>query len=318
MSSKLGWAARVLVAVAVLILVLHQLDLREIGQVVVSPRWLPLLGMIAASVVFMLLGGVNIWVMLSALVPVRLETVLRHYLVAAALGSFTPAALGDFSLAGLLRRENISPHHVLSAMFIDRVITLSLYAVVYLPVTLVLVLSAPQWLWLPVAFATAAVFAVSLNRSPSFRRWVVERLIRRLVPSVEGVLRTCSDLLRFHPGTLLVDLAVTVVRSLVGGLAIYLALRAAGTAVGFAYTVVVTNSLSLLGYLPISVSGIGIYEGGAVAAFSRLGANSERVFAALVFQRIYVIASSVALLGAERLLRPRTLSDPTREVEVRS
>ena len=67
---------------------------------------------------------------------------------------------------------------------------------------------------------------------------------------------------------------------------------------------IITNSLSLLIYLPISVSGVGVYEGGAVAAFSYLGLSSERVLAAFVFQRLYMIGSSLVFLALSRVLLP--------------
>jgi uncharacterized protein (TIRG00374 family) len=240
--------------------------------------------------------------------------VLRYYVVAAALGSFTPGAVGDFSMVGLLRREHIPVHQGLSAMLVDRAITLGLYGLVYLPIALVLVLATPEWLWVPAGLGAAAAIAVALNRSAPFRGTMTAWIIRPLVPSLEEFFRSCSDLLRFHPRALLANLGVTILRSLVSGVVIYMALWAAGADVGFLPTTVLTNSLSLLTYLPISISGIGIYEGGAVALFSRLGADSERVFAAFVFQRVYIIVSSLLMLAAGRLLLRRPSVRPAAEL----
>jgi uncharacterized membrane protein YbhN (UPF0104 family) len=240
--------------------------------------------------------------MLSALGPVRFTTVLRYYIVATSLGSFTPAGLGDFSLVSLLRREGIPVHQGLSAMLVDRGVTIAFYGLVALPLTMVLILPTREWLWLPVVVAATVTLALCLNVIGPARRWLRQRVVQRFLPRLEEFLATGSDLLRAYPAYLLANVGLTVVRSVVSGLVIQMALLAAGTRGGFFAVTVATNSLGLLNYLPISLSGVGIYEGGAVAVFSRLGLASERVFAAFVFQRAYIVASSLMWLAASRLL----------------
>ena len=301
----LGWTVRLLVGIGMVVLVVRSVNVSQFGAVLVAPNWLPLAGMVAAALVFVLLGAVNIWIMLSAVAPVQFVTLLRYFLVATAFGTFTPAAVGDFSLAGFLRRETIPVHRGLSAMLVDRGITLALHAVVFLPLTLLLVLSTTQWLWLPAGVAVGAVILMALNVVPGFRRLVLSGMVRPCLPQLEDFLRSCSDLLRFHPMHLLANVAVTIVRSVVAGVVIELALLAAGTWTNFLWVVVVTNSLSLLNFIPISLGGVGVYEGGAVAVFSRLGLSRERVFAAFVFHRAYIIVLALLLLALSRLLLRR-------------
>ena len=299
---RLGWTLRLLVGIGIVLLIIRSLNLSQFGAVVVAPNWLALIGMVVSALVFVFLGAVNIWIMLSAVARVRFMTMLRYYLVATAFGTFTPAAVGDFSLVGFLQRESIPVHRGLSAMLVDRGITLTLHAVVFLPLTLLLVLSTTQWLWLPAAFAVSVGALVALNVVPGFRRWVLDRMVRPLVPHFEDFLRSCSDLMRFHPTYLLANVAGTIARSVVAGVVIELALVAAGTWANFLWVVVVTNSLSLLNFIPISLGGVGVYEGGAVAVFSRLGLSSERVFAAFVFQRTYIVVFALLLLALSRVL----------------
>ena len=63
-----------------------------------------------------------------------------------------------------------------------------------------------------------------------------------------------------------------------------------------------TNSISLLNLLPVSLAGLGVYEGGGVMLFSRLGFDPERVFAALIYQRVYIIIYSLVMLASTYLL----------------
>lgn len=315
--SRLAWVGRLLVAAGLILLILRKLDLGEFQQVIVSAQWGPLAVMVVAALVFMLLGIVKVWIILLPLAPVHLVTVLRYGIVATALGTFTPAALGDFSLVGFLRREGIPVHKGFSAMLVDRGITLVLNGLVYLPLTVLLVLDARQWLWVPLAVGLAVAIALSLNLITPFRRWLRERIVKPFLPRLEDFLRACSDLLRVYPAYLLANIGVTLARSLVAGWVIAMALLAASTSAGLLQVTVLTNSLSLLNYVPISLSGVGVYEGGAVALFSRLGLSGERVFAAFVFQRAYMILSSLLFLGLARPLMGGKLSaDRAGEAEV--
>jgi uncharacterized protein (TIRG00374 family) len=300
----LNWSARFAVAAVLLWLILRSVDLQEFSQVVIAPKWVPLIIMVVTALVFMFLGAVKLWILLGALAPVRLMTVVRYDVVAMAFGTFTPAAVGDFSLVAFLRREGVPAHQGLSTMLIDRAVTLALYGLVYLPLTLVLVVRTDQMLWLPVAMAVAIAIVLGLNWTPPFRQWLRERVVRRYVPRLEDFLRTFSDLLRMHPSRLLANIAVTLVRAVVAGAVIYAALLAAGTSADFLLVTVITNSLSLLNLIPISLSGFGLYEGGAVMIFGYLGLDSERVFAAFVFQRVYTIVSSLVFLALTRVVLP--------------
>jgi uncharacterized protein (TIRG00374 family) len=300
----LAWGARLGVAIVLVLLILRSVDLSEFSRVVVSPSWLPLGSMVITALSFMSLGAVKIWILLGALAPIRLVTVLRYDVVAAAVGTFTPAAVGDFSMVAFLRREGIAAHQGLSSMLVDRAITLAMYGLVFLPLTLVLVVRTDQLLWMPVLVALAITTVLSVNLITPFRQWLRERVVRPYVPRLEDFLRTFSDLLRGHPLRLAANVAVTLLRAVVAGAVIYSALLAAGTRADFLLVTVITNSLSLVNYIPISLSGIGLYEGGAVAVFGYLGLDSERVFAAFVFQRAYMIASSLVFLALTRLMLP--------------
>ena len=300
--SRLAWVGRLVVAASLIVLILRKLDLSEFQRVLVGAQWAPLALMVVAALVFMLLGSLKIWIILLPLAPLHVVTVVRYGMVATALGTFTPAAIGDFSLVGFLRREGIAVHKGLSVMLVDRSITLVLNGLVYLPLTLLLVFDARQWLWVPFGLGLGVAIALGLNLIPSLRRWLRERIVKPFLPRLEDFFRACSDLLRVYPVHLLANVGLTLARSLVAGVVIALALLAAGTRADFLPVTVATNSLSLLNYIPISLSGVGVYEGGAVALFSRLGLSGERVFAAFVFQRAYMILSSLAFLSLARPL----------------
>lgn len=292
------WVLRLLIVAGLVLLIGRQLNLQEFRAVVIAPRWSPLAVMVGVGLLYVLMGGLNIWIVLSAIAPIRFMRVLPYYLVASSVGTFTPAALGDFSLVGFLRREAVPTHQTLSAMLADRGVTLALNALVYVPLTASLVLSGQQLLWVPAVVGLGVATVLVLNLIAPVRRWLLQRLILRFLPQLEEFLRACSDLLRFHPTHLLANVGMTIIRSLVAGLIVVLALLAAGCWADLFDAVVLTNSLSLIS----SPGGAGVYEAGAAALFSQVGLPAARVLAAFVFIRVYRILFALLLLAGSRLV----------------
>jgi len=296
------WSLRLLVTVFLIGWILRSIDVEEFRRVALSPAWPPLVAMVLMAWVFVALGGMKFWVLFRALTPVSLRAFMGYFLVATALGSFTPATLGDFSLVVLLRREEIPLHQSLSIMVVDRVVTVSIYAALFLPLTLGLLLQS-RLLWLiPVGFAIAGGLVLALNGHPGVRA-VIARLLERLrLSAAADFLATTSHLLRRRPWHLLGNIGLTLLRCVSAGMVVQFALWAAGEYAPFLPVLYTTNSLSLINLLPISLAGLGAYEGGGVAIFGRLGLDEERVFAALVYQRVYIILYSLLILLFSRLL----------------
>lgn len=294
-----GWFNRILrvaVTLIAIVWIFSRLDLAQFARVVVTPRWEALAEMVAAALVFVAMGGTKVWVLLRAFAPVRLRLVLGYYLVATAIGSFTPAALGDFSIAAYLRRENVPIYQGLSAMLVDRMISIATYVLVFTPLTLALLLHSDQfWLFLGVFLAVASL-GLLLNANRLVRDHVRTRLIRPYIPAVEDFARAVSDLLRLYPLHLLGNVTLTLVRSVVAGLGVQFALLAAHEQAAFLPVVCASNFLSVVNFLPISIGGLGVYEGTGVVLFEQLGMNGENVLVALLYQRAYILLSSASIL----------------------
>jgi uncharacterized membrane protein YbhN (UPF0104 family) len=85
-------------------------------------------------------------------------------------------------------------------------------------------------------------------------------------------------------------------RGIVSGIALISALMAANLNPPFLPTICITNSLSVITYIPVSLSGLGIYEGGGLILLDSLGLNREQVVAGLFYQRVYIILWSLVTI----------------------
>ncbi|HLO30011.1 MAG TPA: lysylphosphatidylglycerol synthase transmembrane domain-containing protein [Anaerolineales bacterium] len=298
----LTWLLRAGVTGLVLLWVLSFIDFEQFKQITVSPAWMPLAGMVLFAWLFVFIGAVKFWYMFKAIAPVPFGRFIVHFLVATSIGTFTPASVGDFSLAAFLKHEQIPVHQSVSVILVDRVITVSIYGVIFLPLTLGLLLRTAQLWWVPSSFVAIGLLTLIANGNEKLRVQG-QRLLEKLRwPFLTNFVMTTSDLLRAHPWTLIGNVALTLLRCLTAGLVVQCALYAAGEFRSFLPVVLATNSISLLNLLPVSLAGLGIYEGGGVMLFSRLGFDPERVLAALIYQRVYVIIYSLVMLAATYLL----------------
>ncbi len=298
----LAFTLRALVTLAALAWVFARLDLAQFARAALTPDAKLLALMIVTALAIPLLGGAKVWALLTAFARVPLPKTIAYFWVATAIGAFTPAALGDFSIAAFLRRENVPLHHGLSVMLVDRVLSVLLYALVFTPLTLFFLLDTSVLWWLPVIALAAAVGALVLNHSARARRFIRARLIQGYAPIVEDFARAVSDLLRLHPFHLAANVALGVARALVSGVVVFFAIAAAGAPPPLIPVICASNALTLVNLLPISLGGAGVYEAGGVGLFGQMGMDSAQVFAGLVYQRAYIFASSLLILALASLV----------------
>ena len=293
----LGWGVRLAGTLGMLAWLWTQLDLQALQGVVARPAVWPLLAMVGLAWLFVLLGGMKFWVLGKALTPLPWIVFLRHFLVATAFGTFTPASLGDFSLAALLRREQVPVHESLAVILLDRVVTMGMYGTIFVPLTFGLLLHTASLWWIPLGVLLSVVLLLLLNSLVAVRQMARCVLAYCPWPLLVACVATTSVLLRQHPWYLASNVGLTFLRCLVSGLVVLCALWAAGEHPPFFPVLAATNTIAILNLLPVSLAGLGVYESGGVALLGYMGLHQERVFVALAYQRVYVLLSSALILA---------------------
>ena len=220
------------------------------------------------------LRGVRWWVLCSGLgITLRPIEALRLYFAAAFLGSITPARMGDFSRAYLVRRS--SPQsglaRGLASVLYDRLFDFAQLSVVALG--LVAIVSGVKHSG-SIVVATASIGLVAATTWPCRRRLLsmpLEALMRRLSGRRNLVLPTLtsSDVVKAHAlgaaaTACFVGLTVSGARGLgIGTEWFELAFLTAGGA--------------LIGLVPISILGIGTRDALFVAVAPSLNVGGEQL-----------------------------------------
>ncbi len=279
---------RFVVSIVLLLLIFKSVDLGIFSEIVVTPRLLPIIAMVGFSVLYLFLGGLKLWVLFRGFSSISLWLFTGYYFAAGSVGSLAPAVLGDFTMVGLARQNQIPIHKSVSAILADRFITMVIAAFVFTPFTLMFVLPVKP-LFIIVLTGTLVLLLVCLI-------WAAVRFAPLLVDKFSVAKRFWESLTLYFRGDrkrLYANIFISGFRGVISGITLILALMAANVSPPFFSTICITNSLSILTHIPVSLSGLGIYEGGGMLLLEALGLNREQVLAGLVYQRAYIIIWSL-------------------------
>jgi uncharacterized membrane protein YbhN (UPF0104 family) len=295
----LSFALRFLVSIALVVWIVWSIDFGMFSRIALSPRPAAILAMVAFCLLFVFLGGLKLWFLMKGFATVGYGRFLGYFFLSGSIGSLAPAIVGDVTFVGLMKRENMSIHETVSALLVDRLVTLLLAVFVFTPFTLSLV-------W-PAATGTIVLLSVVAALASAGLMWVAARFAPAFFQKVEIMNRywlASSLYFSRYRRELLINVMICAIRGIVSGLTLIFALMAAGLDPPAFATICISNSLSVLTHIPVSLSGLGVFEGSGLLLFETIGLNKERIVAGLFFHRAYIIiwASVTAVLLTSWLL----------------
>ncbi len=187
----------------------------------------------------------------------------RYYVWSWSAGFLAPGKFGEFSIAYFLKEEGIPVGNATAIALLDKLVTAAVLGSLSLAGA-VLFLSSRQFFSVIALLALFFLGCFFLFFSETGRRWVKRLALKQVAQTFSGFSKTLDDMLKNHPGRLLLDAFITLLVWSISTLIGFLILGDLGERVGF-IPLLLVNALSvLLGLVPISFGGIGIREGAFV------------------------------------------------------
>jgi uncharacterized membrane protein YbhN (UPF0104 family) len=282
---------RFTVSIALVVWIFQSIDWGIFKDIIISPKLYLLAPFVIFSLFFVFLGGLKLWILLRSFHPMGLWRFSAYYFLTSSVGSLIPSIFGDFTLAALMKKNQIDYHKSFSIIILDRLITLLIAVFIFTPFTLVFVLPvSPVTVWTITAAALAiTLLAIWLFASflPNiFQRFSATRLFWE----------TTTVFFRKDRSSLWGNVLIGLFRGVISGVTIVLALMIANLTPNLFSTVCIANSLAVVTHIPISISGLGLYEGSGLILFERVGLQREMVLAGLLYQRAYIIVCALATI----------------------
>ena len=227
--------------------------------------------------ILFLIGSVNIWLLLNIFHSISFIKFLRAYLYAWIASLLTPGQVGDASLILLLKRKyNVAIQHTSLVYLTDKVITLTFFLFIgFYGVAVVIprlhALSKPYlWSFLIIIILFFVLLIVVKKSNEKFQKKSKFEDVRKI-------------LLKWK--ILLLNFLITFFKWLVVCLAYYFAFLAFGTNVSWPEIGIIPIISTLVGYIPVSIAGIGTVEITAGYLFLQIGVETSVVLSAYLLLR---------------------------------
>lgn len=245
------------------------------------------------------LGALNVWILLRALRPIPLADFVVAYSYSWAVSLISPGQAGDASLIFFMRRYDVPLRQSAAAYTLDKAITVLLFGCVacvgaFVAIAEFKTLRFPFLVFGLSIVAGALVVALAFSKSsvgggegPS--RW--------------GRFRQELDTFREKWHVLLLNFGMTTLKWMVVSLTYWLAFRSFGVPVAWRDIAVIPIVATLVGYIPVSLAGIGTVEVTAVFLFGKVGVEQPAVVSAYLLLRTMQFLLAILLLWALRFSR---------------
>lgn len=257
-------------------------------------------GILAAicNLTFFVLGAFNIWLLLRVMQPIPFTEYARSYIYALSINLFAPGQLGDASIALFLKKQGIPLRRSGLAYLIDKIVTVFvLFCIAWYGAHIFLPEINPVWfIVMPFAGLSAIVFAiVIIQKVPSDFKYVLKA--KQWTISTLDELKSVRD--KWH--ILILNTFLTIVKWLVMCLSYYCAFRSFGQFIPWPEIGIIPVLSTLVGYIPVSVGGIGTVEYSAVSLFSIMGVAETIVLSTYLFLRsLQYIQTGVMMIFTHR------------------
>jgi uncharacterized membrane protein YbhN (UPF0104 family) len=297
--TRSGPAGRLRKGIGLLVIVLgfaylfsSRVDWDEFVMTLAAFEWRFAPQIFLAQIAFILLGGLALWVLVAGRSAVSLGVLLTAYWRCVALGIWTPAGVGELSLAWLLRPYGLPLHDGLALMTIDKLVTVLAFGIFTVPIlgwmlgSLADPALRPQALLLLLALTALIAAVLVALRIPRIRSF-----IRRILASGQAYLRSLRGFALGSPARLAGNLGLTLVRVTAGAAVLWWSIAAfePDHSATFMQLLIFSSAARLLAFILPSPNGLGVYEVTLVELMSPDTVPAAGVLSGVLLTRIIVL-----------------------------
>lgn len=290
-----GRLIRAVATVALLAMIAAWVGVEELTAVLGTAdfTWLVIMGVLFLA--GLSVGASKVMLLTLALFPQAPRAfVIRSYLRSFALGMLAPSKLGELTFPHYLSKQGGTYGLGLAVLLVDKAQMFTMSAAAGSLGLFAFSRPGEGAVGLVITVLLVALGTVGL-RNARLRRWVDSRFLGAWEKALRGFSVSCNSLLRDHPSTFRVTLALTILRMSVQAAAVCAGFRAFETTADFLPVLAIAALVQVISWLPITIAGLGLIHGSAVLLFSTfMGVDKAVVFG--VFLLLSALGYTAALL----------------------
>jgi len=272
-----GFIVRLTLGILLVILLIWNVSIDKLLLSVAQTSLPYLLLAISYQYASILLGSFNQYILFTAFSNLPFKTFLTAYFKAYAFGLLLPSQIGDASIAFFLKSKGLYYSQTLSVYILDKFLTFILYVLV-LFLFLGDIMGYPEIfslsLLIALGFLISIVFYIIVRLTSSFPvSWRENRLMR----FIHNLSSQLIFFAKHHPFLLLINFFLTFFKL---GL-VMLCYHAMITALNYSLSIwkvgLAALASGIVGYIPVSIQGLGTVEAVALLNFKTLGVSPPDV-----------------------------------------
>jgi len=254
----------------------------------------PAIGLLAwlCLVLLFFLGGFNVWLLLNSIHAISFFDFLKVYTNSWVASLIVPGQAGDASIILFLKKRGIPLKITGPVYMLDKVITLAFFLTVSCYGSHLLIPDLKLSMFVlflpPIGFAA---FGLILWRLPSKYKLVAKTKAR-----LEELWWVIRDFFYKKWYIIAINVLLTVIKWMVTSLGFYFAFAAFGFQVDIYVVTVIPILSSLVGYIPVSIAGLGTVEVTAAYLFSLVDIQQSIVLNSYLLLRVFQYGLAVLLL----------------------
>jgi len=284
--------AKMLMALALVVFLVISIGVENIISTFasVNPKYVTLV--VSCLTLLLFIGAFNVWVILKSIYPVPFRSFLKVYFYSWTISLITPGQAGDASLILLLKKDNIPMRDTGTAYIVDKIITLGFFFFIawygsynFIPEL--------KDIWIPVL---SAGFILLIFTFLIIKFFPVKTPLTNKSKKLFDAIIIKSKILKKKWYILVVNVMLTLMKWLVLSLCYMVAFLAFDVYVEWPEIGIIPILSTLVGYIPISIGGIGTVELTATHLFSKVGVEESVVLSAYLLLRSMQYIMAIILL----------------------
>jgi len=269
MNKALGWALRFVLGICILSILLYKIGIEPIFATVgqMNLYFLPIIALLYFVNLFF--GSLNITILMSHMkTRPKLHEVYSYYMLSWAVGLFIPGRVGEVSLVYLLKKKKIPLGEGFLIFVLDKFISVFFLSIIS-AIGFFLFFDLGTAVWLLSLVVSILVVGGLLMFSAFGRKGIKKYVLRKYAKKFKGF----STLLRFFFKKkfhlILLNFVNTGFRWSISAVIYFFAFMSFGKSIPLWIILLITCITSVMSFVPITISGLGIRESVGVYLYSQ-------------------------------------------------
>jgi glycosyltransferase 2 family protein len=286
---------KIFISVGLLVFLFYKLKTISIYETISSINLLSVVMVILLLFAVLIIGTLNIYILIRTMnFKVSFYKMFGYFLVSWSLGSFLPGKMGEFYILPLLKKEGIGYGQSMAFSVIDKLLTFVCLAILTL-IAFFLFLPMKDVLGVIIGIVVV-LFLFLLLISNKTREIIKKYFLRRYAHKFQGFSKTLFFLFKKRKQVLILNLGLTVLKWFLSALSFFIIFKAFGAKVSLVMVFLLTASTTLLSFVPITMSGLGLRESVGVYLYSFLNVDKIITFSNYILMDIRNYLPAVIIL----------------------